>query len=140
MLLQSQQYHYCQSQVELKWPLNCDTFVSHQQNSILIQFSSVTQLCLMFCDPMDYSTPDFPVHHQLLELVQTHVLQVNNAIQPSHLLLSSILIRISFSKLCCYCLSCSQDTHFLNRIQNLTLIFTFNHFLDHFNIYVNDPL
>ena len=37
------------------------------------QFSSVTQLCPTFCDPMDYSTPGFPVHHQLPELAQTHV-------------------------------------------------------------------
>ena len=32
--------------------------------------SSVTQLCLTFCDPMDCSTPGFPVHHQLPELVR----------------------------------------------------------------------
>ena len=38
-----------------------------------IQFSSVTQSCLTFCDPMDCSTPGFPVHHQLPELAQTHV-------------------------------------------------------------------
>ena len=40
------------------------------------QFSSFTQLCLTLCEPMDcmdYSTPGFPVHHQLLELAQTHV-------------------------------------------------------------------
>jgi len=39
---------------------------------------------------MDCSTPDFPVHHQLLELAQTHVYQVSDAIQPSHHLLPSI--------------------------------------------------
>ena len=33
---------------------------------------------------MDCSTPGFPVHHQLLELIQTHVHQVSDAIQPSH--------------------------------------------------------
>ena len=33
-----------------------------------IQFISVTQLCPTLCDPMDCSTPGFPVHHQLLEL------------------------------------------------------------------------
>ena len=44
----------------------------------------VTQLCLTLCDPMDCSTPDFPVHHQLLELTQTHVRQISDAIQPSH--------------------------------------------------------
>ena len=37
---------------------------------------------------MDYSTPGFPVHHQLLELAQTHVHQVSDDIQPSHLLSS----------------------------------------------------
>ena len=50
--------------------------------------SSVTQLCLTLCDPMDCSTPGFPVHHQLLELTQTHVHQVSDAIQLSHPLLS----------------------------------------------------
>ena len=38
-----------------------------------VQFSSVAQLCLTVCDPMDCSTPGLPVHHQLLELTQTHV-------------------------------------------------------------------
>ena len=38
----------------------------------------------LFCNPMDWSTPDFPVHHQLLELAQTHVHRVGDAIQPSH--------------------------------------------------------
>ena len=47
------------------------------------QFSSVTQSCLTLCDPMDCSTPGFPVHHQLQELAQTHVHQVGEAIQPS---------------------------------------------------------
>ena len=37
---------------------------------------------------MDYSTPGLPVHHQLLEATQTHVHRVDDAIQPSHLLLS----------------------------------------------------
>ena len=33
---------------------------------------------------MDCSMPGFPVYHQLLELTQTHVHQVSDAIQPSH--------------------------------------------------------
>ena len=53
-----------------------------------VQFISVIQLCLTLCDPMDYSTPNFPAHHQLLELAQTHVHQVSDAIQPSHPLVS----------------------------------------------------
>ena len=48
------------------------------------QFSSVTQSCTTLCNPMDGSTPDFPVHHQLPELTQTHVHQIGDAIQPSH--------------------------------------------------------
>ena len=48
------------------------------------QFSSVTQSCPTLCDPMDCSTPDFPVHHQLPELTQTHVHRVGGAIQQSH--------------------------------------------------------
>ena len=52
------------------------------------KFRSVTQSCLTFCDPMDCSTPGFPVHHQLQELAQTHVHQVGGVIQPSHPLLS----------------------------------------------------
>ena len=48
------------------------------------QFSSVTQLCPTLCDPMDCSMPGFPVHHQFLELAQTHVHWVGDEIQPSH--------------------------------------------------------
>ena len=50
--------------------------------------SSVAQSCLTLCNPMDCSTPGLPVHRQLLELAQTHVHRVSDAIQPSHLLLS----------------------------------------------------
>ena len=52
------------------------------------QFSSVAQSCLTLCDPMDYSMPGLPVHHQFPELTQTHVHRVGDAIQPSHPLLS----------------------------------------------------
>ena len=38
-----------------------------------VQFSSVIQLYLSLCDFMDCNMPGFPVHHQLLELAQTHV-------------------------------------------------------------------
>ena len=60
-----------------------------------VQFSSVAQLCLTLCDPMDCSMPGFPVHHQLTELAQTQVHWVNDAIQP-HLIL------------CCPFSSCPQ--------------------------------
>ena len=54
-----------------------DTFII-----ILVQFSA--QSCPTLRDPMDCSTPDFPVYHQLPEFVQTHVHRVSDAIQPSH--------------------------------------------------------
>ena len=64
----------------------------HIVNKQLLQYddeyslrsSSITQLCPTLCDPMDCSTPGFPVHHQLPELAQTHVHRVGAAIQPSH--------------------------------------------------------
>ena len=53
-------------------------------NNTIVQFSSVTQSGPTLCDPMHYSTPGFPVHHQLLDFTQTHVHWVSDAIQPSH--------------------------------------------------------
>ena len=49
-----------------------------------LQFSSVAQSGPTLCDHMDYSTSGFSDHHQLLELTQTHVHWVSDAIQPSH--------------------------------------------------------
>ena len=45
--------------------------------------SSVAQSCLTLCDPMDYSTPGFPVLHYLPEIAQTHVRWVHDHIQSS---------------------------------------------------------
>ena len=45
---------------------------------------SIIKSCPTLCDPMGYSMPTFPVHHQLLELTHTHVHQVGDAIQPCH--------------------------------------------------------
>ena len=64
------------------WRCHC-ALVAEQES-----VSSVAQTCLTLCDPLDCSTPGFPVHHQLPELTQTHVHRVNDAIQPSHPLLS----------------------------------------------------
>ena len=47
-----------------------------------VQFRSLSHVRL--CDPIDCSTPGFPVHHQLLELTQTHVHWAGDAIQPSN--------------------------------------------------------
>ena len=50
---------------------------------------SVAQSCPTLWDPMNHSTPDLPVHHQLPEFTQTHVHRVSDTIQPSHPLSSS---------------------------------------------------
>ena len=51
-----------------------------------VQFNSVTQSYLTLGSPMDCSMPGFPVLHHLPEFAQTHVHQVGDTIQPSHLL------------------------------------------------------
>ena len=61
-------------------PVAGHTPIFHAQ----VHFRSATQSCLTLCNPMDCSTPGFPVHHQLPELTQTHVNWVGDAIQPSH--------------------------------------------------------
>ena len=54
----------------------------------LPKFSSVAQLCPTLCNPMDCSMPGFLVYHKLLEIAQTHVHPVGNAIHPFHSLSS----------------------------------------------------
>ena len=56
----------------LSFTFSCKFFI---QLVVTVQFSSVTQLCPTLCDPMDCSTPGFPV---------LHVLWVSDAIQPFH--------------------------------------------------------
>ena len=46
--------------------------------------SSVTKSCPTLCNPINFSMPGLPVHHQLPEFTQTHVHGVGDAIQPSH--------------------------------------------------------
>ena len=63
------------------------------------QFSSVqSRSRVQLCNPMDCSMPGFPVHHQLLELAQTHIHRVSDAIQPSHPLSSPSPPAFNFSQ------------------------------------------
>ena len=48
---------------------------------------SVARSLQLFATTMDCSTPGFPVFHHLREFAETHVHEVNDAIQPSHPLL-----------------------------------------------------
>ena len=71
---------------------------SHLLIISLVQFSSVTQSCPTLCDPMNCSTPGLHVHHQLLEFTQTHVHQVDDAVQTSYPLLFPSLVTFSLSQ------------------------------------------
>ena len=51
----------------------------------------MAQSCLTLCDPMDCSTPGFPVQNQLPELAQTHVHRVGD----THPIISSSVIHFS---------------------------------------------
>ena len=85
----------------IKFSVNSVIQVTTQQNgewaqlkmkplewTALSQLGLVTQSCPTLCDPMDCTTPGFPIHHQLPELTQTHGHRVGDASQPSHPLLS----------------------------------------------------
>ena len=73
---------------ELIWGSETTDFLLRASQQILspqaVQISSVTQSYPTLYDPMDCSTPGFPVNHQLPELAQTHVHRVGDAIQPYH--------------------------------------------------------
>ena len=59
--------HFINIQHLLKIMVKCNSV--YFQHSV----SSVTQLCPTLCNPMDWSTPSFLVHHQLPELAQALV-------------------------------------------------------------------
>ena len=56
----------------------------------LKSFSSVAQLCLTLCDPMNCSTPGLPIHHQLLKLMS-----IESVMPSSHLILCRPLLLLS---------------------------------------------
>ena len=56
----------------------------HRTQGGFVVSCSVTQPCLTLCDLKDCGMPGFPVLHHLLELLQTHVHWVSDAIQLSH--------------------------------------------------------
>ena len=64
--------------------ITCYSLPNLTKSRVVVQLFSRVQLC----DPMDCSTPAFPVFHQLLELAQAHVHWVGDAVQPSHSLSS----------------------------------------------------
>ena len=67
-------------------------------NSLLFSVISVTQSCLILCNPTDCNMPDFPVHHQFSELAQTHVHRLGDAIDPCDPLSSPSLPAFNLSQ------------------------------------------
>ena len=57
--------------------------LTNDDQTVAMMCCPVTKSCLSLCDPMDCSTPGFPVLHCLPEFAQTHVHWVGDAIQPS---------------------------------------------------------
>ena len=52
----------------------------------VIQFSSVAQSCPTVCNPLDCSTPGFPVHHQFPELAPNSYPSIESVIPSNHLI------------------------------------------------------
>ena len=75
------------------WQIESDNKIAQKSQSVSQSLRRV-----QLCDPMDCSTPGFPIHHQLLDFTQTHVYQVSDAIQPSHPLSSPSLPAFSLSQ------------------------------------------
>ena len=67
-------------------PLHPKWYIPLKKTQTSVQFSRT--VCPTLCDPMNHSTPGLPVHYQLPEFTQTHILWVGDDIQPSHLLSS----------------------------------------------------
>ena len=74
-----------------KEPMSTRQDVRHHSHHItVIQFSSVAQSCPTLCDPMDCSTPGFPVHHELPEFMSIESVMLSN-----HLILCCPLLLLS---------------------------------------------
>ena len=97
MVLLKEQKHWSMgwSRKLLTWPIN---FFFLSLKSASAQFSSVAQSCTTLWDSKDCSPTGLPVHHQLLEVTQTHVHQVGDAIQPSNPLSSPSPLTFNLSQ------------------------------------------
>ena len=51
---------------------------------------SVAQSCMTLCDPMDCSTPDLPVHHQIWTLLK--LMSIESVMPSNHLILCCPLL------------------------------------------------
>ena len=60
--------------------------------------SEVAQSCPTLCDPVNCSTPGFPVSHHFPEFAHVHVHWISDAIRPSHPLSNSSPPALSLSQ------------------------------------------
>ena len=80
LIMKSMLYYAFYTKNVMHFPFSQLTFVSKYIflfSLSSVQFSSVTQSCPTFCNPMNRSTPGLPVHHKLQEFTQTHVHRVS---------------------------------------------------------------
>ena len=83
--------------------INPDTMLMLQ---LSVQFSSVTQSCQTLCDPMDCSTPGFPVYYQIPELA--NLMSIESVIPSNHLILCCPLLLLPLIFQASGCLPMSQ--------------------------------
>ena len=74
------------------------SFLTFYKLIICCSCCSVSKSSLTLCNPMDFTTWGFAVLLYLLEFAQTHVCHVDDAIQPSHLLLPPSLPALNLSQ------------------------------------------
>ena len=82
------------------WVHMADSYCRTAETSTTLKSSycSVPKSCPTLCNPMNYSSPGFPVLHYCPEFVQTHVHWVSNAIQPPHPLSSPSPLALNLSQ------------------------------------------
>ena len=81
------------SQTTLVGPMTWQVASIPMISLIGVQFSSVAQLCQTLCDPMNCSTPGFPVHDQLPEMLK--LMSIESVMPSNHLILCRPLLLLS---------------------------------------------
>ena len=78
------------------WEADLYGWIDSLASDLWVQFSSVSQSCLTLCNPMDCSTPGFPVHPQLLYITNSRSLlklvSITSVMPSNHLILSHPLL------------------------------------------------
>ena len=74
------------------WPLSICLLRKLYKCCIVGQFSSVAQSCLTLCDPMDYTMPGLPVHHQLPSNTILKLMSIELVMPSNHLILCRPLL------------------------------------------------